>query len=133
MSKKNNLSFNNLGYQISIFRLYNINHNTDYIIYKLKQTCPLVMNNARFYYRLDTRLRRNHKRLIGRNGALNGFILRRRARGITWNNMRWRLKPWGASDLWSLLVCTTPESKLYGLSNIVHTSDGAAGTTRYHI
>jgi hypothetical protein len=32
--KNNNLSFNNLDYQI--FTLYNLNYNTDYIIYKLK-------------------------------------------------------------------------------------------------
>jgi hypothetical protein len=35
MSKKNNLNFNNLDYQIFIFQLH---FNLDYIIYKLKQT-----------------------------------------------------------------------------------------------
>jgi hypothetical protein len=38
MSKNNNLSFNNLGYQISTSRLYNLNYNLNYIIYKLKHT-----------------------------------------------------------------------------------------------
>jgi hypothetical protein len=39
MSEKNNLTFNNLDYQTSTSRLYNINYNLDYMIYKLKQTC----------------------------------------------------------------------------------------------
>jgi hypothetical protein len=37
MSQKNNLSFNNLGCQISTYKLYNLNYNLDYIVYKLKQ------------------------------------------------------------------------------------------------
>jgi hypothetical protein len=36
MPKKNNLTFSNLGYQTSTFRLYNLNYNLDYIIYQLK-------------------------------------------------------------------------------------------------
>jgi hypothetical protein len=38
--KKNNLSFNNLCCQTFTSRLYNLNCNLDYIIYKLKQVCP---------------------------------------------------------------------------------------------
>jgi hypothetical protein len=38
--KKNNLSFNNLGCQTFTSRLYNLNYNPDYIIYKLKQIGP---------------------------------------------------------------------------------------------
>jgi hypothetical protein len=37
MSKKNNLNFNNLNCQTSISKLYNLNYNSDYIIYKIKQ------------------------------------------------------------------------------------------------
>jgi hypothetical protein len=36
------LSFNNLGYQTFTSRLYNINYNPYYIIYKLKQICQWV-------------------------------------------------------------------------------------------
>jgi hypothetical protein len=39
MSNKNNLSSNNLDYQTYTPRLYNLNYNLNYIIYKLKQTC----------------------------------------------------------------------------------------------
>jgi hypothetical protein len=38
MSKKNNLTFNNLDYQIPTPKLYNLNYNLNYIIYKVKQT-----------------------------------------------------------------------------------------------
>jgi hypothetical protein len=37
MSIKNNLSFNNLGCQTYTSKLYNLNYNSDYIIYKVKQ------------------------------------------------------------------------------------------------
>jgi hypothetical protein len=40
MSKKNNLNFNNVDCQTFTSRLYNLNYNPDYIIYKLKQTGP---------------------------------------------------------------------------------------------
>jgi hypothetical protein len=40
MSKKNNPNYNNLDCQTSTSRLYNLNYNLDYIIYKLKQTGP---------------------------------------------------------------------------------------------
>jgi hypothetical protein len=37
---ENNLNYNNLDCQTSTSRLYNLNYNPDYTIYKLKQTCP---------------------------------------------------------------------------------------------
>jgi hypothetical protein len=36
--RKNKLSFNNIGCQIFTSKLYNLNYNLNYIIYKLKQT-----------------------------------------------------------------------------------------------